>query len=302
MRCIPLHSASNASISGGLRPEYGHPAPFLPSARAVKPPFVFLLATFVVSWTLWFAAAAVPPQAAFRPALFSVGAIAPGLVALGLAMLPDERPDMETLLRRVAAWRVAPQWYVFAIAYMGAIKLTAALIQRIVTGAWPSFGYVPWYFIVAAVTVSTLVQAGEEIGWRGYALPNLSGRIGLARASILLGIVWAVWHLPLFFIPGTDVAGQPFPVFALSVTALSVAMAWLYARANQSLLLVMLMHAAVNNTTGVVPGDVAAAPNPLTLTGSFIGWTTCALLWACAAFFLMRMPAGLPPANSLERL
>ncbi len=268
----------------------------------MKPPFIFFLATFVVSWTLWFAAAAVPPQASYRPVLFFVGAIAPALVALGLAMRPDERPDMDTLLRRVTSWRVAPRWYVFAIGYMGAIKLAAALIQRIVTGAWPAFGYVPWYFIVVAVTVSTFVQAGEEIGWRGYALPHLAERIGLARASILLGVVWAVWHLPLFFISGTDVVGQPFPVFALSVTALSVAMAWLYARTNQSLLLVMLIHAAVNNTTGIVPGSVATATNPLTLTSSFVGWTTCALLWACAAFFITRMPARLPAGNSLERL
>ena len=87
---------------------------------------------------------------------------------------------------------------------MAAIKLAVALVHRIATGAWPRFGDTPWYIMVAAIAISTPVQAGEEIGWRGYALPRLAARFGFARGSILLGLIWACWHLPLFFIPGTD--------------------------------------------------------------------------------------------------
>jgi len=138
--------------------------------------------------------------------------------------------------------------------------------------------------------VSTPFQAGEEIGWRGYALPRLAARFGLARASILLGVIWACWHLPQFFIPEVDTYGQSCFVFVLQVTALSVAMAWLYARTNGSLLLVMLLHAAVNNAKDIVPSALPGASNPFALSASLVAWLTVTLLWICAAYFLARMP------------
>ena len=69
----------------------------------------------------------------------------------------------------------------------------------------------------------------------------------------MLGLIWACWHLPQFFIRESDTFGQSFVVFALEVTALSVAIAWLWARTGGSLLLPMLLHAAVNNSKDVVP-------------------------------------------------
>jgi membrane protease YdiL (CAAX protease family) len=185
---------------------------------------------------------------------------------------------------------VAARWYVFAIGYIPAVKLTVALVHRVATGAWPRFGSEPWYLIPFAIAISTPVQAGEEIGWRGYALPRLAARFGLGGASLLLGLIWAFWHLPQFFIPEADTYGQSFLVFALQVTALSVAMAWLYARTNGSLLLVMLMHAAVNNAKDIVPSAVPGATNIFGLSASLVAWLTVTLLWICAAYFLARMP------------
>ena len=98
----------------------------------------------------------------------------------------------------------------------------------------------------------------------------------------------ACWHLPFFFIPGSDNFGRSFPVYLLSVTALSVAMAWLYWRTNGSLLLTMLMHAAVNNTN-LVPSAVSPGANPFTLSAPLVAWLTAALLWICAVYFTVRM-------------
>ena len=139
------------------------------------------------------------------------------------------------------------------------------------------------------------MQAGEEVGWRGYALPRLSARYGLAPAGIILGIIWAAWHLPLFFFPNSDTLGQSFPLYVLQVTAVSVAMAWLYWRTGGSLLLVMLFHAAVNNLKDIVPSAAPDATNAFTLHASLVGWLTVTFLWIGALYFLiqMRRPASL---------
>src|SRR5439155_19528260 len=141
----------------------------------------------------------------------------------------------------------------------------------------PRFDHVPWYLIVGAIAVSTWVQAGEELGWRGYALPRMSLRLGLGPAAMLLGVLWATWHLPLFFIH-SDIFGQSFTMYALQVVPLSVAMAWLYWRTNGSLLLVMLMHATVNNSPHLLPTIDARVANPFALPASLMAWLTAGLL------------------------
>jgi membrane protease YdiL (CAAX protease family) len=109
---------------------------------------------------------------------------------------------------------------------------------------------------------------------------------------VILGILCASWHLPLFFVPAADKYGQSFPLYLLQVTALSIAMAWLYWRTEGSVLLVMLLHAAVNNTKDIIPSAVPGATNPLALSTSLPAWLTVALLWICAAYFLFAMRKG----------
>lgn len=247
----------------------------------------FFLLTYGMTWAL-FAAAAVSP-AGLRGPLFFLGTIVPSLVALALTVRAEGHEGAKALLGRILRWQVGVQWYVFATGYIATVKLTAALIHRALTGAWPRFGETPLYLMVLVIVSSTWVQAGEEIGWRGYALPRMAARMGLGPASLLLGVLWATWHLPLFFIPGTDTVGQSFLVYLAQVTALSVALAWLYWKTGGSLLLPMVLHAAVNNTKDIVPSAVPVGTNPWLLGGSLIAWITVGLLWIVAACFLFQM-------------
>lgn len=266
--------------------------------RSRTPLLGFFALTFAVAWLFWSAANAVSGSggaagtglAVLRVPLFYLGTFAPSLVALWLSARADGRAGAQALIDRIVVGRVRARWYVFAAVYMAAIKLTVALVFRIATGAWPRFGAEAWFIMVAAMAISTPVQAGEEIGWRGYALPRLAARFGLGPASVLLGAIWACWHLPLFLFAGTDTTGQSFPLYLLQVIALSVAMGWLYGHTNGSLLPVMLLHAAVNNTKDIVPSAVSDARDPFALSTSPVAWLTVALLWICAAYFLVRMP------------
>ncbi len=254
----------------------------------------FFLLTFALTWTAWLAPAALgaPGDSGFfglGGLVFLLGVFAPAFVALALTVYGEGRAGVARLLARIGRWQVGAHLYLFAISYMAATKLFAALVHRIATGVWPSFGGTPVPLMLGAILVSTWVQAGEEVGWRGYALPRLATLLGLGGASVLLGVMWALWHLPLFFLHGSGSDGQSFPIYLLHVTALSVAMSWLYWKTEGSLLLVMLMHATVNNTTGIVPAALPNAVSPMSFEGTLVAWVTVAVSSAVAALLLARM-------------
>jgi membrane protease YdiL (CAAX protease family) len=187
----------------------------------------------------------------------------------------------------VFKWQVPARWYLFAFGYIAVVKLAAAIVHRIAVGVWPGVEPGPWFLFVAGILISTPFQAGEEIGWRGYALPRLTQRFGLGAASVILGVVWAAWHLPLFYILATTTTGGSFPFYLITVTAISVALGWLYARTNGSLLLVMVLHSTANNTPHFVPP--AATGDVWALNATTINWITVALLWLGAGYMLVRM-------------
>ena len=255
----------------------------------------YLLLTFGFSWVAWLAAAGLAGGPGndrvlgLRGPIFLLGVIAPALVAAALTRRASGREGVVHLFAEIGRWRVAARWYLFALGYFVAIKLSAALLHRLATHDWPAFGETPVLLMVGAILVSTWVQAGEEVGWRGYLLPLLASRVGLGAASIGVGLIWALWHLPLFYIDGSGSTGQSFPLYASHVTALSVAMAWLYWRTGRSLLLVMVMHAAVNNTTGVVVSALPGASNVWTFSGSLVAWSTVGLSWLVGVGMLRDM-------------
>lgn len=287
----------SAAIAGGIIVTRLRSTPDTPVKQTTPSLLKFFSLTYIVSWILWIAALAIlrgaAPQAsplrAISGFLYLLGVFAPAFVALALTARAEGRAATMLLLRRTVKWSVHARWYVFAAGYIAAIKLAVALLLRITTGAWPVFGQEAVYIMAIAIVFSTPTQAGEEIGWRGYALPRLSALLGLSGASIVLGVIWACWHLPFFFISGNEKSGQSFPIYLLSVTAISVAMAWLYWRTNGSLLLTMLMHAAINNTKDIVPSAVSAATKAFSLGSSRVAWLSVAILWICAAYFLVRM-------------
>lgn len=252
--------------------------------------------TFAVSWACWLAGAAMPrtgdgagDMAAGAVVLLYLGTFAPALVALAAAALAGGSGALGRLLQGLVRAEVPARWYLFALAYFPSLKLAAFVVHRVTHGEWPPFGSLPWYLVFGAIAMSTPVQAGEEIGWRSYALPRLAARLGFGWAGIVVGVVWAVWHLPLFFVPGVDNHGESFTGFVVAVTAISVAMAWLYVQTGGSVLLVMLMHSTINQTGFVLPSSSPKVADPLAMHLSLVGWLTLVFLWAGAAYFLVRL-------------
>ncbi len=257
--------------------------------------FRFFSLTLIISWVLFIAAAKLPTGGNFA---FLLAIFTPALVAIWLTGTVGGTAGLQALFARIFEWRVGVQWYLFAITYMLAIRFAAAVVQRVATGSWPHFSHESLYFLAAAIVLSMPVQAGEEIGWRGYALPHLGARFGYGAGSVILGALWALWHFPVFFIlPGNGNYGQSFPLFLVGTTALSVAMGWLFVHTKGSILLAMLMHSAVNQTHEIVESGMATV-GPFALDTTLIAWLTLLFLWIGAAYFLIRMRT---PRASWER-
>src|SRR5688500_205161 len=252
--------------------------------------FRYFGVVFTLSWALWFAADAISSPALRTLSVYS-GVFTPGIVALAMTYWDRRGAGVRQLLARLVKFDVGARSFAFALLFMATVKLLVAVLVRATTSAWPVFGDQPLPLMFGAAIMSTLLggQIGEELGWRGYALPRMSRSLGLGPASLLLGIFWASWHLPLFFILDGDTLGQSFPFYLLQVTAISVAIAWVYMKTGGSLLITMLLHAAVNNTKDIVPSAMPGANNPWTLQASPVGWWTMAILWTCAAWFLFDM-------------
>lgn len=223
------------------------------------------------------------------------GAFSPSLVALALTVWNSAMPGVKSLLRGFLVWRVGVQWYLFALFYMAAIVLAVA-IEFVLTGSSrPLFNSHQWIVLVSATLARggwrVFVRASEEIGWRGYALPRLAERFGLGRASLILGPLWAVWHLPLFLTPMSESYHQSFPQYVLEVTAISVAFAWLYSNTRCSLLLVTLMHSTMDETLFIAQ-SVLPPSRPLASAFAFPmdkSWFVVGFLWIFAGYLLAQM-------------
>lgn len=217
----------------------------------------FFVFTFVIAWFIWI------PVGVFAPALFLpailLGAWSPTLSALILTGLIEGRAGLKTFIRRLFLWRVGWHWYGVVLFSVAAILIVAVAIDWLAGGGLPKIvlpaGVPPehWYVALPLLFIINIFVGGplaEDIGWRGYILPKLGARVGLLNASLIIGVIWALWHLPFFLLPqGAQVVGGiPFIWFALLTTGWSVLFAWVFTNTRESILLPVLYHAAINTT------------------------------------------------------
>jgi membrane protease YdiL (CAAX protease family) len=155
---------------------------------------------------------------------------------------------VRALLARIGRWRVSPLWYAVALLGPALIVLVALLLSLALGDPLPP-GPPPavWGTLPLLAVVYLVIAVIEETGWRGYAQPRLQRPYGALAAGLLVGVLWALWHLPQRWIPDTGQAEKwPFAVFAAGTVAQAVLLAWLLNRAGGSVLLVAVAHTAIN--------------------------------------------------------
>jgi membrane protease YdiL (CAAX protease family) len=219
---------------------------------------IYFVLTYTISWAFMLPVA-LSAQGLISQnvpyALYYLGSFGPALSAIIVTGATQGRLGLRSLLSRLWKWRVGWRYYAFAV--LGPIGLfaVAVLANRVIAGAWPDLSllgqidYLPYLGIPGVLGVWFLTYGlGEETGWRGFALPHLQRTRPAASAALLLGVLWAGWHLPAFFFRDTYMEmGLPgFAMFVVSICFASVVFAWLYNSTGGSLLLVILFHVFFN--------------------------------------------------------
>jgi uncharacterized protein len=167
-------------------------------------------------------------------------------VAILLVAVLHGKAGVRKLLRRLLIWRVGASWWI-AIALLSTLAIGAVGLSVLFGGDSPDVTQtIPGAVVLLIFSIFPGSAGGEEIGWRGFALPHLQAVRSALGASVVLGVVWGVWHLPLY-LTGADF--RPFSLFApwvVLTVAVSVIYTWIYNGTGGSLLLVVLFHAASN--------------------------------------------------------
>lgn len=178
-----------------------------------------------------------------------------------IRLVLQEKGGIRRLLRAWGKWRVGFRWYVAAISPLF-ISFLAVAIFLIFGGEAVSPEQPVIAPLLISLVLSTITGAmGEELGWRGFLLPKLQQRFNSFLSSLIVGVIWALWHLPLWLLPGFGWDAIPYWSFALGAISTSVLMTWVLNNTGGSLLMVSIIHLMMNYGFGVV-GILGLIPTP----------------------------------------
>ena len=225
----------------------------------LKFPWLYVSLAYGLAWMFWIPVALIRLDYQASPLLLAavfLGVFGPGIAGILLTYRELGREGGREFWRRVFDFRrISLKWYALILLLYPALHLFAIAINAWLGGDPPQFAFVKEAVNMPAgiplVVILYLLQAGlEELGWRGYMLDRLQATWKPLTASLVLGVVHAFWHLPLFFVVGTNqsryLSGFGFSLFVVFVLAGSIYSTWCYNDNHRSTLAVILLHAVAN--------------------------------------------------------
>lgn len=218
----------------------------------------YFIIAYLISWSIEIPLALSaqkligPP---FPSGVHYFASFGPMLSAVLVTAMTQGGIGVKDLLSRLLRWRVKVIYILFSVLGPIVMFAIATIITRILEGAWPDLrllgevDYLPYIGIPAALALWLVTYGiGEEIGWRGFALPRLQQNRTAACSATVLGLIWGGWHIPALFYRDTYLAMGFFslPMLLISVWFASILMTWLYYATGGSLLMVVLFHGFFN--------------------------------------------------------
>ncbi len=222
----------------------------------------FFILTYVITWGIGIFVILFPAQfkaifgeiTGFNPiAILAVAA--PTISATILVLVREGWSGVRALYARLFHWRVGIQWY--ALILIGIPMIGWLIVQG--TGSDPKYDLsTPPLILSALLNLLIFGPLGEELGWRGYALPRLLKYFNPLAASLILGAIWGVWHLPSFFISSLVQSSLSLPIFLIMGLTTSILLTWLFEHTGRSVLIAVLFHYSLNFTLSIIGAPLPA--------------------------------------------
>ncbi|RPI86391.1 MAG: CPBP family intramembrane metalloprotease [Chloroflexi bacterium] len=241
------------------------------STKALKEAYAFLGLTLAFSYFVFWGPLALfkIPTSSFvndvkgsswAIALFLVGGFVPSLLAIFLTWKKEGVSGLRILGRRIIQFKLGWRWYVFTLLIVMAGTAGQLTINKLLGNTFN--GYLFLAQLGSFLPLLILGPLSEEIGWRGYALGRLQTQWNALTSSLIVGLFWALWHLPLFMMMGTSFheSGDPFIGFLIKMMASSIFYTWLYNNTKQSLWSAILLHWLYTYAAQVVSSGIARSP------------------------------------------
>lgn len=252
------------------------------------PLLVFFILAYCFTWLRWMPEAAagrglIDFQTPF--ALVLLAGYGPALAAILVTALVSGGAGLKDLGARLVRWRVAPVWYLVVLALPVLSQLAGRALYILfndtkvdLTATPPDWSLLLMYFPIFILGFDGL---GEELGWRGFALPRMLKNQPAVLASLVLGLLWGFWHLGYWLTPGSFMQDTPLTLMVANTVALSFLHTWIFTNTRQSVLVAILFH-AINNTTSVFLANTLPVD-----AGSQVGWITNLIHWFLIFWLLL---------------
>ena len=210
----------------------------------------FLLITFGLTWGLalllmlfYDQIVALFGEVTPSNPLFILAVYSPAIAGIALVLYHYGLKGLGSFLRRLTLWRMSGWWWLFLVLGIPAVFFAGAAAN----GSIGEFPFSPWYEALPALAMALFIGPIEEFGWRGVALPLLQRKYAPIWSALILGVIWAVWHIPSFLIGGLPQSAWSIIPFFAGLIALSVILTPMFNAARGSLLIAALFHFQLNN-------------------------------------------------------
>jgi CAAX protease family protein len=266
--------------------------------------WIYFVATFLWTWLIWGAAIlmGVSMETAGGVIVLLLGVIGPAVMGITFTYLTRDKEGRRDYWKRVIDFKRIPgKWYLVIFLFVPVLNILAALLDGVTGGGGTTWGEAALNLlsnpvaVIPSILFSSLIPFLEELGWRGYVLDRLQEKRSALASSLILGVIWSVWHLPLFFVPGSYQAGLgvgtlAFWLFIIGIIPLNVPFTWIYNNTDRSTLAVILFHSMVNFTGELIALSERADTYSIVLW--FIAGIAITVIWGAKT--LTRREAATP--------